>query len=129
MRNYTVTLAGREIPLGITWGASQELAEKVADPLIITSEAQTRAIAAQAGLRGPKGEFQWTGKAVVDVLSIGNKHSQGEEKLTPEEVREIVFDAGLDASYQAALTYIGNMMTPDYDERVAEAKRGSASGE
>lgn len=129
MRNYTVTLAGREIPLGITWGASQELAEKVADPLIITSEAQTRAIAAQAGLRGPKCEFQWTGKAVADILYIGHKHSQADEKLSADDVHELIFDAGLDNAHAAALTYIGNMMNPEYDEMIANANKGKSSGE
>lgn len=131
MRNYTVTLAGRDIPLGITWGASMELAEKVADPLVITSEAQTRFIAGQAGLRAPKGEFQWTGKSVADILYIGHKHSAAEEKLTVDELHELIFDAGLDNAHAAALQYIGNMMNPEYDDAVAQANksRGKPSGE
>lgn len=132
MRNYTVELAGRELSLGITWGASQELAEKVADPLLITSEAQVRSLTMQAGLRAPKGEFQWTGKAVADVLFIGAKHSDAEEKPTLDEVRELVFEAGLDNAHAAALMYIGNMMNPEYDKMLSDANKargGKPSGE
>jgi hypothetical protein len=127
MREYTVELAGRDLPLGITWAASKEIADKVADPLIITSEAQTRSLAMQAGLRAPKGEFYWTGKAVVSVLYIGSQHSLADNKPTLEEVQEMVFDAGLDNAHAAALMYIGNMMNPEYDKAVAEANSGSAS--
>lgn len=130
MREYTVKLADKELSLGITWAASMELSEKVADPLKITSEAQVKALSMQAGLRPPKGEFSWTVKAVADVLFIGTKHSKVEEKPTLEDVQELVFDAGLDNAHAAALMYIGNMMNPEYDKLISEANaEGKTPGE
>jgi len=131
MRKYTLELGGREIVLGITWAAGQEIADKVADPLAIIADAQVRSLSMQAGLTPPKGGFQWTGKTVADVLFIGVKHSGEQDTISIDEVRELVFDAGLDNSHAAALLYIGNMANPDYDTAVAKAaKRASdTSGE
>lgn len=121
MREYTVELAGRELSLGITWATSAEISEKVADLLLLTSEARTRALCQQAGLRPPKGEYIWTAKTVVDVIFIGAKHSSQEQKSTLEEIQELVFDAGLDVAHEAALHYIGNMMNPAFDTDLAKA--------
>lgn len=127
MRTYKVTLADKEVILALNWAASQEIADKVADPLVIVEDTKLAEIAKSLA-RKPKDTFQWTGIAVADILYIGAKHSEEEVKPSREEMQEIVIDAGLDNAHAAALMYLGNMVNPEYDQMVAAAAKLQGSG-
>lgn len=122
MREATVTLAGREIRLAATFGAADEIAKRIADPLLIAREA-----AVEAGFAAARISYEpkWRPdvQTVPMILHIGAKAAG--ETLSLKEMQDLAFEHGLIEAMALAIDYIAMIVTPQSDQ--VEPKKGEAS--
>lgn len=109
MREMTIEIGGRERTLAATFGASIQLADRVADPLMIAREA---AVEAQMAHRGLTYDPKWkpTVSNVPAIIHIGLAAAGDDAKI--EDVREWVFDIGFVEASAMAIDYVGLIVTP-----------------
>lgn len=113
---------GVEYTLAATFGASMEIADKIADPLYIAREA---AVEAAIG-PGYQPKFRFTTANVPQILHIGIKAAGGSQSL--KDVQSMVFDMGLREAMELASRYIAMIITPK-SEQVIEGEKDAAPGE
>lgn len=125
MRELTVSLGGEDVTLAATFKASVEIADKIADPLVIAREASLEAMLGQAGqIYEPKWRF--TVQNVPAIIHIGTKAAG--DKRTLAEIQELVFAAGFIEARAVALDYLALIVTPRSEE-AEPSKAGGAPGE
>lgn len=109
MRELTIEHDGKTYTLAATFKASMEIADKIADPLTIAREAALEHAMLQA--RMPyRPSFEFTVRNVPQLLHIGMKAAG--EKVTLEQVQEIVFDKGLVHARLWAADYLALIVEP-----------------
>lgn len=124
MRSITIELDGRKVKLVATFEASMEIADQIEDPLRISREAAMEAMMVSMGLSyDPKWSF--TIVNVPEILYIGAKAAG--EKVTLEEMQELVFDTGFNQAKEMAVEYMALIIGPKPEE-IPETE-GDASGE
>ncbi len=121
MRTITALLADRDIELAATFGASEDVAKAVGDPLLIVREMGIEAQMQEAGLTyTPKWSF--TVANVPKIIHIGMRAAGN--KATLAEVQELAFDHGLLEAREVASEYLAALVTPES----AAAGSGNADG-
>lgn len=124
-RRLTVTMAGEEVTLAATFGAAEEISQKIADPLAIAKDAAAeQSLAAMGVVYDAK--FKWTVKNLPVVLQIGM--AAAGDKRDIKAVQELVFAHGLVESMSVAIQYITLIVTPQTDE-AGKGEGERASGE
>lgn len=121
MREIEITLGGETVTLAATFGAAQEVAKKVADPLHIAREANLEAVMISRGLPYQP-RFTLTVENVPLLLYIGMSHAGDKRKLS--EVQEMVFNAGFIQAKDAAIEYIALIVLPKSEEIKGEKFSG-----
>lgn len=121
MREIDITLGGETVTLAATFGAAQEVAKKVADPLHIAREANLEAVMISRGLPYQP-RFTLTVENVPLLLHIGMSHAGDKRKLP--DVQEMVFDAGFIQAKDAAIEYIALIVLPKSEEIKGEKSSG-----
>jgi len=118
MREYQGSLAGEQITLAATFGASIKLAKEVGDPLEIAREANLEVYMMERGLTyHPRWKF--TVENVPKILYIGMKEAGSNKTL--EQVQELVFDTGFPAARDIALDYLAIIVGPAPETRQEKA--------
>ena len=125
MREVTATLGGEEITLAATFKASEEIADKVADPLAIAREAALESMFAQA-LQVYEPKFKFTVRNVPLLLHIGMKAAG--DKRTLEQVKALTFDGGFFPARDIATDYIAAIVGPTSEE-ITPSEGDAPSGE
>lgn len=105
MRSHTCRFGPDEYQLACTWGASQEIAERVCDPLHLAVKLSSN-------------EDFWDCEKVVATLWVGLKHS-GEE-FTISDVGDMCMKYGIVNFLQVVTDYIFDMVSPG--EKAAEVE-------
>jgi len=126
MREYETTLGGKPVTLAATFKASQEIAQKIADPLVIGREAHLEALLTRPGFPPYDPKFKFTVSNVPLLLHIGLKAAGS--SLTLEQVQELVFDDGFISAKEKATDYLALIIAPRSEE-VVESSGGEGSGE
>lgn len=126
MREYETTLGGKPVTLAATFKASQEIAQKIADPLVIGREAHLEALLTRPGFPPYDPKFKFTVSNVPLLLHIGLKAAGS--SLTLEQVQELVFDDGFISAKEKATDYLALIIAPRSEE-VVESGGGEGSGE
>lgn len=126
MREFETTLGGKSVTLAANFKASQEIARKIGDPLIIGREAHLEALLTRPGFPPYDPKFKFTTENVPALLHIGLR--AGGEKYTLEEVQELVFDEGFVTAKDKAIEYLALIISPRSEE-FAEGDKGDAPGE
>lgn len=115
MREVTVDLGGTSYTLAADFKAAWDVAETVADPLMMARELTSRA---------PK--WQFTVRNIPQILWIGARRAGDKRSL--EDWQRIVFDAGFVAGKDAALEYLVAIVGPgpkEPPEPVEDADAGN----
>jgi hypothetical protein len=126
MREFETTLGGNPVTLAATFKASQEIAQKIADPLVIGREAHLEALLTRPGFPPYDPKFKFTVSNVPLLLHIGLKAAGS--SLTLEQVQELVFDEGFVSAKEKASDYLALIISPR-SEQVVEGKGAEGSGE
>lgn len=126
MREFETTLGGKPVTLAATFKASQEIAQKIADPLVIGREAHLEALLTRPGFPPYDPKFKFTVSNVPLLLHIGIK--AGGSSMTLEQVQELAFDEGFISAKEKATEYLALIISPRSEEMV-ESTGGKASGE
>src|SRR5210317_350035 len=108
MREIHITLAGKPFTLRATFAASMEIAETVADPIFMIKEISQEASFAEAGLPYSP-NFELNVYNIPQVLWIGAKAAGN--KITLEEMNELVFETGFYECRGHAISYITKMVS------------------
>jgi hypothetical protein len=122
MREYETTLNGEAVTLAATFKASQEIAKKVADPLVIAREAAIEGMALRVGAFQHQPKFRFTTENVPLLLHIGLRAAGS--KMTLEDVQEAVFADGFAKCRDDAENYLALIVGPRSEE-IGEAEKGS----
>jgi len=113
MREIEITLGGRSFTLAANFKTSMEIAKRVGDPLTIRREAALEAMFISRGIPyEPKWRF--TVENVVEILAIGLIGAGN--KITREEVGELVFETGLSTAMETASDYLTIIFGPQPEE-------------
>ena len=123
MRAFTFEHGGEEYTMAATFGASVDLAEKVADPLFIAREAAVEA--ALGAVYQPK--FRFTIQNVPQIMAIGLK--AGGHALPMSAVQAMVFDIGFREAMDIATRYVAMVITPKSEEVTEIEASDAAPGE
>lgn len=116
MREYNGKLAGKDLQLVANFKASMEIAEQVADPILISREATLEAMMIEAGMTyHPRWSFSV--ENIPLILYIGLKQSDTPMKMT--EVQDLVFEAGFGEAKELCVEYLGMIIGPGPAEEVA----------
>ena len=126
MREFDTTLGGNPVTLAATFKASQEIAQKIADPLVIGREAHLEALLTRPGFPPYDPKFKFTVSNVPLLLHIGLKAAGS--SLTLDQVQELVFDEGFVSAKEKATDYLALIISPR-SEQVVEGKGAEGSGE
>lgn len=125
MRSFRFEHAGVEYQLAATFDAAAEIAETVADPLMIAREAHVSAAMAQNGLvHYPR--FSFTIDNVPRVLAAGLRAAGNAKDIGA--VRQIVFEMGFIEAQALADRYLAMLVTPQ-SERPTPDTKGDVSPE
>lgn len=113
MRELVTELAGQQLTLRATFGAAQEVADKIADPLAIAREAGVEAMMMGRGLvYEPRWKF--TIKNVPHIIHIGLKAAGDSRSLA--DVEELAFEAGFIVARDLAIEYLLLISGPKPEE-------------
>lgn len=126
MREYEATLGGEAVTLAVTWGASDEIAKKVADPLLIWREAKVEALALNTGALSHQPKFRFTASNVAQIIHIGIKAAGG--TMTLADVQAKMMEDGLGKSQVTAEEYL-SLFIAARSEEVTDTEAKGASGE
>jgi len=119
MREINTKIGGKRVKLVASWRASIDVAEQVADPLMIVREAmKEQAFAAKALTYKPA--FVFTPENIVQILHIGAVAGGYEGDL--DDMGELVFKHGFMEAELIAGEYLGIIVTPNSKE----AKKGDS---
>ena len=124
MRAFTFEHGGEEYTMAATFGASVDLAEKVADPLFIAREAAVEA--ALGAVYQPK--FRFTIQNVPQIIAIGLR-AGGHNSMTLSAVQAMVFDIGFREAMDIATRYVAMVITPKSEEVTEIEASDAAPGE
>lgn len=109
MRTKTVDLGGVSLELAADFGVAEEIANRIADPLLIARESNAYNAFASAGIAyEPKWTF--TVQNVCQLLHIGQKAAGGERTL--DDIKALVFDAGFLEAQDKASDFLAMVVTP-----------------
>lgn len=125
-RELIADLAGRRFSLVATWRASEEIANRVADPIFIQREAALVQMNAEIGLPYQP-RFSFSVSNVAEIIWIGAK--AGGEKVGLEEVKDAVFEGGYEAATRIASEYLELILGPKPTVEVEASKETPAPGE
>lgn len=126
MRELETTLGGEPVTLTASFKASQSIAEKVGDPLLIAREAQLEAMLTRPGFPPYDPKWKFTTDNVPKILHIGIKASG--EAMALEKVQELVFAEGFVSARAKAEEYLALIISPRSEE-ITEPAQGDAPGE
>lgn len=126
MRDMDARLGGEPITLAVTWGASEQIAKKVADPLVIWREAKVENLALGSGAFSHQPKFRFTAENVAQIIHIGAKAAGS--SITLSDVQDRMIADGLGKAQIVAEEYIG-MFIAARSEEVTDVEAKSASGE
>lgn len=109
MRTFDGELAGKQLTLAATFGASIKIAKEVGDPLMIAREANLEALLMSRGMPyHPRWNF--TVENVPEIIHIGVKEAGS--KMSLKDVQELVFEAGFPAARDMAVEYLALIVGP-----------------
>ena len=108
MREMNTALGSKELRLVANFRASMQIAEQIADPLI-AKEVAIDAMMQQAGMPY-KPRFSFDIKNLPKLLHIAAR--AGDEKLSLEDVQELVFEAGFFEAQTVAIQYMELIVGP-----------------
>ena len=123
MRTMEINLGGKDIELSLSFGAANEIAKRVADPLLIWRESQQEHQFLKMGITGYDPKFKFDLQSVCAIIHIGMKHVDKAIELS--SVQEMVFDGGLLNSQTAATEYLVELLGAGPEE-VVETEKGDA---
>jgi hypothetical protein len=126
MREFETTLGGEAVTLAANFKASAEIAEKIADPLLIGREAHLEALLSRPGFPPYDPKFKFTVKNVPMLLFIGMKAAGA--KVTLEQVQEMTFNEGFVSARDKATEYLALIISPRSEE-IGKTERDDNSGE
>ena len=123
MRIMEINLGGKDVELSLSFGAASEIAQKVADPLLISRESELEYRYTKAGIVGYDPKFKFTLQTVCAILHIGAKHVN--KDVTLEAVQEMVFDDGMMNAQGKATDYLVEMLgaRPEEADSVAKGEK------
>lgn len=125
MRIFKAELGALQLDLGITFGAAREIKERVADPMLIASNASMAARRDALGL-AYQPRFEFTVENIPLVIWIGAKAIDPAMKLS--DVQEACTDIGFVAAMNIADEFLAEFIAPRSKELV-ETKGDAAPGE
>lgn len=125
-RELIADLAGQRLSLVASWRASEEIANRVADPIFIQREAALVQMNAQIGLPYQP-RFAFSVANVAEIIWIGAK--AGGAKIDLEAVKDAVFEGGYDAATRIASEYLELILGPKPTVEVEPAKEAPQPGE
>jgi hypothetical protein len=125
MRTLTAKLGGQEVTLAATFGASIEIAEKIADPLFIMREAALEVMLSTQHIPyEPKWRF--TVANIPQIIEIGMRAAG--DKTDGNVIRDLVFAAGFVAAREIASDYLALIVGPRSEEAEATAGKEATEG-
>ena len=121
MRTVPAKLANKSYDLAVTFKSSMEIAQHVADPLMIARETVVESMMLERGIPyAPRWEF--TIENVTQTLVIAMKHTEG--GLSQSEVEEAVFETGFIHAKAIAAEYISAIVGPSSEEPIKGGGEG-----
>lgn len=125
MRKMAAEIGGEDRDMVATFAASVEIAEKVADPLMMTREAAIESVMlAQNIPYTPK--FRFTVENIPQIICIGLKAAG--EKVKLSDVQEWCFDMGFPTSQVIASEFIALITRPAPEKEAAEQDEDGEPG-
>ena len=109
MREMTAKLAGKDITLAASFKASVEVAQKVADPMLIARELAVEERMMEVGW-AYRPTWQANTENVPVIIHIGMKAAGDKREL--DDVQELVFDHGIVNASGIAMEYLSLLLSP-----------------
>lgn len=126
MREFETTLGGEAVTLQANFEASEEIARKVGDPLLIAREAHLEALLTRPGMPPYDPKFKFTVTNVPALWHIGMKAAGDKRAL--KDVQDLVFAEGFISARDKVTEYLALIIGPRSEE-ITEAKGTSEPGE
>lgn len=125
-RELIADLAGHRLSLVASWRASEEIANRVADPIFIQREAALVQMNAEIGLPYQP-RFAFSVSNVAEIIWIGAK--AGGDKISLDEVKDAVFEGGYDAATRIASEYLELILGPKPTVEFEASEKAPQPGE